>query len=370
MRLSVWHGIPGRAEIEKWDHLDSLIYSVAVGTEAERLAALRRQADIYIINRENVQWLVETSGIPFDYDMVVVDELSSFKNHQSKRFRAMMKVRPKVGRIVGLTGTPSSNGLMDLWAEFKLLDMGQRLGRFIGQYRTQFFLPDKRNGQVVFSYKPLPGAEEQIYQLISDITISMKSTDYLQMPQFVSSGYEVYLSEEETQRYVSFKRDLLLQLPDGEITAANAAALSGKLSQIANGAVYTDDGETIAIHDRKLDALEDIIESMGGKPLLVAYWFQHDLERIRSRLHKLRSHFPGWILQKHPQMECRGTSSGPDPPGIGGTRAEPSKRGFHPCVVWTDLVPGTLPADQRPSLAAGAAVRYRGGAAYHHERYD
>ena len=279
------------AEIEKWDHLGSLIYSVAVGTETERLAALRRQADIYIINRENVQWLVEASGIPFDYDMVVVDELSSFKNHQSKRFRAMMKVRPKVGRIVGLTGTPSSNGLMDLWAEFKLLDMGQRLGRFIGQYRTQFFLPDKRNGQVVFSYKPLPGAEEQIYRLISDITISMKSTDYLHMPQFVSSGYEVYLSEEETQRYVSFKRDLLLQLPDGEITAANAAALSGKLSQMANGAVYTDEGETIAIHDRKLDALEDIIESMGGKPLLVAYWFRHDLERIRSRLHKLKIPF-------------------------------------------------------------------------------
>lgn len=279
------------AEIEKWDHLGNLIYSVAVGTEAERLAALRRQADIYIINRENVQWLVEASGIPFDYDMVVVDELSSFKSHQSKRFRAMMKVRPKVGRIVGLTGTPSSNGLMDLWAEFKLLDMGQRLGRFIGQYRTRFFLPDKRNGQVVFSYKPLPGAEEQIYRLISDITISMKSTDYLRMPQFVSSGYEVYLSKEETQRYVSFKRDLLLQLPDGEITAANAAALSGKLSQMANGAVYTDDGETIAIHDRKLDALEDIIESMGGKPLLVAYWFRHDLERIMERLHKLKIPF-------------------------------------------------------------------------------
>lgn len=279
------------AEIEKWDHLSGLIYSVAVGTEAERLTALRRKADIYIINRENVQWLVETSGLPFDYDMVVVDELSSFKNHQSKRFRAMMKVRPRVGRIVGLTGTPSSNGLMDLWAEFKLLDMGQRLGRFIGQYRTRFFLPDKRNGQVVFSYKPLPGAEEQIYRLISDITISMKSTDYLQMPQFVSSGYEVYLSEEEVQRYVSFKRDLLLQLPDGEITAANAAALSGKLSQMANGAVYTDEGETIAIHDRKLDALEDIIESMGGKPLLVAYWFRHDLERITERLHKLKIPF-------------------------------------------------------------------------------
>ena len=279
------------SEIEKWDHLRGLTYSVAVGNEVQRKAALLQRASVYIINRENVGWLVESSGLPFDYDMVVVDELSSFKNHQSKRFRAMMKVRPKVGRIVGLTGTPSSNGLMDLWAEFRLLDMGQRLGRFIGQYRTRFFLPDKRNGQVVFSYKPLPGAEEQIYRLISDITISMKSTDYLRMPQFVSSGYEVYLSEEETQRYVSFKRDLLLQLPDGEITAANAAALSGKLSQMANGAVYTDDGETIAIHGRKLDALEDIIESMGGKPLLVAYWFRHDLERITGRLHKLKIPF-------------------------------------------------------------------------------
>ena len=274
------------AEIEKWEHLSSLVYSVAVGTEAERLAALRQRADIYIINRENVQWLVEASGLPFDFDMVVVDELSSFKNHQSKRFRAMMKVRPRVERIIGLTGTPSSNGLMDLWAEFKLLDMGKRLGRFISQYRTRFFLPDKRNGQVVFSYKPLSGAEQEIYRLISDITISMKSTDHLQMPELVNSRYMVYLSEEEMQRYVSLKQDLILQLSDGEVTAANAAALSGKLSQIANGAVYTDTGETMAIHDRKLDALEDLIEAANGKPLLVAYWFRHDLERIMERLHK------------------------------------------------------------------------------------
>lgn len=274
------------AEIEKWEHLSSLVYSVAVGTEAERLAALRQRADIYIINRENVQWLVEASGLPFDFDMVVVDELSSFKNHQSKRFRAMMKVRPRVERIIGLTGTPSSNGLMDLWAEFKLLDMGKRLGRFIGQYRTRFFLPDKRNGQVVFSYKPLSGAEQEIYRLISDITISMKSTDHLQMPELVNSRYMVYLSEEEMQRYVSLKQDLILQLSDGEVTAANAAALSGKLSQMANGAVYTDTGETMAIHDRKLDALEDLIEAANGKPLLVAYWFRHDLERIMERLYK------------------------------------------------------------------------------------
>ena len=273
-------------EIQKWEHLRSLNYSIAVGTEPERLAALKRQADIYIINRENVQWLVEESGIPFDFDMVVVDELSSFKNHQSKRFKALMKKRLGVGRIVGLTGTPTGNGLMDLWAEFKLLDMGQRLGRFIGQYRTRFFLPDKRNGQVVFSYKPLPGAEWEIYRLISDITISMKSTDHLQMPELISSAYTVCLSEAEMQRYVSLKQELVLQLPDGEITAANAAALSGKLSQMANGAVYADNRAVIPVHDRKLDALEDIIESMGGKPLLVAYWFQHDLERIRERLRK------------------------------------------------------------------------------------
>lgn len=279
------------AEIEKWEHLSSLKYSVAVGTEMERLAALKRQADIYIINRENVQWLVEESGVPFDFDMVVVDELSSFKNHQSKRFRALMKMRPRVERIVGLTGTPSSNGLMDLWAEFKLLDMGQRLGRFIGQYRTRFFLPDKRNGQVIFSYKPLPGAEQQIYRLISDITISMKSTDYLQMPELISTEYAVRLSEPERKRYEKLKEELVLQLPDGDVTAANAAALSGKLSQMANGAVYADSSETVRIHERKLDALEDIIESMGGKPLLVAYWFQHDLERITERLHRLKIPF-------------------------------------------------------------------------------
>ena len=276
------------AEMEKWDHLKGMRYSVVVGTAAERLSALRRQADIYLINRENVQWLVSESGIPFDFDMVVIDELSSFKNHQTKRFKALMKVRPKVKRIVGLTGTPSSNGLMDLWAEFRLLDMGERLGRFIGQYRTSYFRPDKQNGQVVFSYKPLPGADEQIYGRISDITISMKSTDHLRMPELVNSRYTVYLSEKEQERYEELKKDLVLQLPDGDITAANAASLSGKLSQMANGAIYTDTGETVSVHERKLDALEDIIEAANGKPVLVAYWFRHDLERIMGRLQKLK----------------------------------------------------------------------------------
>lgn len=278
------------AEVKKWDHLSGLIVSVAIGTEEERLRALKARADIYIINRENVQWLVEKSGVPFDFDTVVIDELSSFKNGQSKRFKALMKVRPKVRRIVGLTGTPASNGLMDLWAEFRLLDMGQRLGRYITHYRNTYFTPDKRNGMVVFSYKPLPGAEERIYEAISDITISMKATDHLQMPELVSSEYPVYLSTSEREDYDDLKSQLVLDTPGGEITAANAAALSGKLSQMANGAVYDDAGDVHHIHDRKLDALEDIIEAATGKPVLVAYWFKHDGERIIQRLHEL--HIP------------------------------------------------------------------------------
>jgi SNF2 family DNA or RNA helicase len=271
------------AEIEKWEHLRHLTYTVAVGTVRERRAALMAKADITIINRENLQWLIEDSGLPFHYDMVVIDELSSFKNHKAKRFQALMKVRPKVKRIIGLTGTPSSNGLMDLWSEFKLLDMGQRLGRFITQYRNDYFMPDKRNGQIVYSYKPLPYAEEAIYRIISDITISMKSTDHLKMPELVSTQYEVRLSEAEAQRYTELKQQLILQLPDGEVTAANAASLTGKLVQLANGAIYSDTGDIVEFHDRKLDALEDIMEAANGKPLLVAYWFKHDLQRIKSR---------------------------------------------------------------------------------------
>ncbi len=271
------------AEIEKWEHLRELRYSVVVGSEQERISALRTPADIYIINRENIQWLVEESGLLFDFDMAVIDELSSFKNHQSKRFKAFMKVRPKLKRIVGLTGTPASNGLMDLFAEFKLLDMGERLGRFIGQYRNAYFQPDKRNGMVIYSYKPLPDAEQRIYDKISDITISMKATDHLTMPELVITEYTVQLSEKEREKYDRLKKDLILSTEDNEVTAANAAALSNKLSQMANGAVYSDDESVIEIHDRKLDALEDIIESMNGRPLLVAYWFKHDFERIKKR---------------------------------------------------------------------------------------
>ena len=269
-------------EIGKWEHLKHLRYSVAVGTEKERWEALRKSASLYIINRENVPWLVEKTD--FTYDAIVIDELSSFKNWSGKRFKALMKVRPLAKRVIGLTGTPSGNGLMDLFAEFKVLDMGQRLGRFITKYRQDYFKPDKRNGQVVFSYAPLPEAEERIYEKISDITISMKAADHLRMPELIESEYSVRMDEEEKKMYAEMCEQLVLQMKGDEVTAANAGVLSGKLAQMANGAVYTDDGATLHIHDRKLDALEDIIESMNGKPLLVAYWFRHDAERVEKRV--------------------------------------------------------------------------------------
>ena len=304
-------------EIRKWDHLQNLHYSVAVGMEQERIAALKTSADIYIINRENVQWLVEESGVPFDFDMLVIDELSSFKNHQTKRFKTLMKVRPKIKRVVGLTGTPSSNGLMDLFAEFKVLDMGERLGRLIGQYRNQYFQPDKRNGQIIYSYKPLSYAEKAIYDKISDI--SMKATDHLKMPELVSTEYPVKLSDKECEKYEDMKSELVVELGGNEITAANAAALLNKLSQMANGAVYTDEREIVEIHERKLDALEDIIESMNGKPLLVAYWFKHDLERICTRLQNLHIPFSrldteqnirDWNSRKYPVALIHPASAG------------------------------------------------------------
>ena len=256
---------------------------MAIGSEAQRKAALKKRAQVYIINRENVNWLINKSGLPFDFDMVVIDELSSFKDNGSKRFKALRKVRPGVRRIVGLTGTPSANGLMDLWAEIGILDMGQRLGRYITHFRNNYFMPDKRNQQMVFSYKPRPGAEEAIYQLISDITISMKNTDYLKLPELVMNEIPVWLSDKEQKVYDTMKRDLVLSLEGREIDALNAASLSNKLLQMANGAVYADDGSVAKIHDRKLDALEDIIEAANGKPVLVAYWFKHDLERILKR---------------------------------------------------------------------------------------
>lgn len=270
-------------EIGKWDHLAGLTYAVAIGSVAERLNALKAQADITIINRENVEWLIDKSGVAFDYDMLVIDELSSFKSFKAKRFKALLKVRPQITRVVGLTGTPSSNGLMDLWAEFRLLDLGERLGRYITRYRLAYFTPDKRNAQVVFSYKPLPGAEERIYDKIDDITISMRASDYLKLPSLVMNTVVVEMGDKEKEIYDNLCDDMVVSLGESEIDAVNAASLSNKLLQMANGAVYGEEQSVHHIHDEKLNALEDLIESANGKPVLVAYWFKHDLARIKAK---------------------------------------------------------------------------------------
>ena len=268
-------------ELSKWEHLSGLDATLVMGTQAEREAALRQQTFLYIINRENVSWLV--ANHPWDFDMVVIDELSSFKSNQAQRFKAMKKVRPLVSRIVGLTGTPAPNSLLDLWPEMYLMDMGQRLGRFIGAFRDRFFTPDKRNREIIYSYKPREGAEEAIYGLISDICISMKAVDYLDMPELIMNRVEVSMDSRERKIYEDFQRDMVVSLQGEELDAVNAAALSGKLLQMANGAVYGENRKVLHIHDRKLDALEDLMEAANGKPLLVAYWYEHDLQRIKAR---------------------------------------------------------------------------------------
>jgi len=277
------------AEVAKWDHLTDLTVSVLVGDTKNRTAALHRNALVYIINRENVKWLVEyyqKNGKRWDFDMVVIDELSSFKNYQSQRFKYLKKVRPFVKRWVGLTGTPTSNGLMDLWAEIGILDGGERLGRFIGRYREAYFRPGSMNPStgIVFSYVPRQGAEEQIYHRISDITISMKALDYLSMPECVSIQHQVEMSASERKLYDMLKEDLIIPTDDGDIDAANAAALTGKLLQMANGAVYDENKEARIIHSRKLEMLEDLIEAANGQSVLVAYWYKHDRERIMQHL--------------------------------------------------------------------------------------
>lgn len=272
-----------KEEIEKWDHLNLLRYSIAVGDEKERLKALKQTSDIYIINRENVDWLVTKSGIDFNFNMLIIDELSSFKSHTSKRFKSLLKIRPYFERVVGLTGTPSSNGLMDLWAEFRVLDLGERLGRYITHYRNEYFLPDKRNGAVIFSYKPQPNAEERIYRRLADMTISMKSTEYLKMPELILNELEINLDEEDQTKYKKFKKEMVMTIQEKEIDAINAASLSNKLIQLANGSIYDEAKNFYEIHNKKLDKLEEIIESANGKPVLVAYWFKADKERIEKR---------------------------------------------------------------------------------------
>lgn len=272
-----------------WRHTSALRMSVITGSAKERVQALNADADVYVINRENVKWLVdylEKNKMRWPFDFVVIDELSSFKNWRAQRFKALKKVRPYIRRMIGLTGTPTPKGLMDLWAEVSIIDKGKRLGRFISKYREEFFSPGAMNPYtgVVYEYVPLPDAERQIYERISDITISMKSLDYLDMPQKLSVRHEVEMSSHERELYDKMKKDLVLSVEGEVIDAANAAVLSGKLQQMANGALYADSGDYVDIHSRKLDMMEDLIEEANGQSVLIAYWFRHDKEQILERL--------------------------------------------------------------------------------------
>ncbi|NMW83770.1 DEAD/DEAH box helicase [Mobiluncus curtisii] len=276
-------------EAAKWDHLTGLTLAVAVGSKQDRLHALAKSAMVTVINRENIPWLVAHYGAAWPFDMVVIDELSSFKNHRAKRFTTLVKMRPYVSRWVGLTGTPASNGLMDLWAQFRLLDGGSRLGRYITRFRDRWFVPDKRGGMQVFTYKPRAGAEDEIYEAISDMTLSMRTTDHLTLPELTLTTTKVKLADQEREVYERLEQDLVIELDGQVVDAANAAVLSGKLLQLASGAIYDENGDAIAVHGAKLDALEDLVEAANGQNLLVAYWYKHDLERIIERFPQARA---------------------------------------------------------------------------------
>lgn len=272
-------------EAAKWDHLQHLRVSVVLGDARERLAALERPAEVYVINRENVPWLCETL-FDWPFDMVVIDELSSFKSVQAKRFKALRQVRGHIRRIVGLTGTPAPNGLIDLWPQIYLLDRGERLGKTVGAYRARYFTPDRVNGHIVYSYRLLPGADEAIQARIADICMSLRKEDYLSLPGQLYETVEITPPPALLKQYRQFERDRIMEAMDGdgEIVALNAAALTGKLLQFANGAIYDDNGNSHLIHNLKLDALEDLIEAANGEPVLVFYAFKHDRDRIMRRV--------------------------------------------------------------------------------------
>lgn len=270
-------------EAKKWGHLKHLRVAKVLGSEKKRIQALNTNADIYVINRENTKWLVDYYKKDWPFDMLVLDELSSFKSHRAKRFKALRKVRPLCKRVVGLTGTPAPNGLIDLWAQVYLLDSGQRLGKTISGYRERYFLPDKRNQHVIFSYKPREGAEEAIYKKLSDICISMKNRDYLTLPERMDNILGINLPPKVLEQYRQLERDLLLPLLEGDIVAGSAAVLTNKLLQITGGAVYDEGKKVQILHDEKLKALEDLVEAANGKPVLVYYNYRHELERIQKQ---------------------------------------------------------------------------------------
>lgn len=303
-------------EVDKWDHLKHLTYAKVLGSEKQRIEALQQDVDLYFINVDNVVWLTDFYGSKWPFKTVVIDELSSFKNAASKRFKAMRKIRPKIERLVGLTGTPAPNNLMDLWAQMYLLDRGERLEKTLTAYRRRYFTPDRMNGHIVYNYKLLEGADKKIYDKIGDVCVSMAAKDYLNLPQRINNVVEVELSPKDLTLYKRFEREYVLALSDGDLVAANAAVLSGKLIQMANGAVYNEFSDIHWIHDAKLDALERIVEDSQGQPILVFYNYQHDLDRIQHRFKQAvildADNIDRWnkggipILLAHPQSAGHG----------------------------------------------------------------
>lgn len=277
-------------EAAKWDHLQLLRISTVLGTEVKRIRALNTPADIYVINRENIPWLVEHYRHAWPFDMVIVDEFSSFKNHQAKRFKSLSWVRPHIKRIVGLTGTPAPNGLLDIWAQVYLLDGGERLGKKITGFRERYFQPDQRNRDRVFSYAPKEGGEDAIQTLIGDICVSMKAEDYLELPDITYNTIPVVLDSKARKSYDKLETEMLLQVDESTIDAGSAAVLTNKLLQLCNGAVYDEDRNIVNIHDCKIEAFLELIEGLNGKRALVFYNFQHDKERIKKALARLSLH--------------------------------------------------------------------------------
>lgn len=276
-------------EVQKWDHLQYLKLALVLGSAKKRLVALEAQADIWVINRENVDWLVKHYGKAWPFDTVVIDELSSFKSTRADRFRALRRVRPYIKRIIGLTGTPAPNGLIDLWPQIYLLDQGQRLGRTVSWYQDRYFYPVASDGHIVYKWGLRPGAEAEIYNRLQDLCISMRAADWLDLPERVTVKQTVYLTPGARAVYKQMERDLVLLFEEGAVTAANAAVLSGKLLQIANGAVYNEDRGVQVLHDEKLAALRDLVEEAAGQPVLVFYQYQHDLARIKKWFKEART---------------------------------------------------------------------------------
>lgn len=277
-------------EAAKWDHLQCLRVSTVLGSRAKRERALACPADVYVINRENVEWLVDYYRNAWPFDMVVVDESSSFKDQSTKRWRALKRVRPKIKRIVLLTGTPAPNNLIDLWAQIYLLDEGARLGRTIGGFRERYFLPDKRSADRVFTYKPKMGTEQVVQDLIGDICISMSAEDYLTLPECVSVNVPVMLDAKARKAYDTMEREMLLEVDEDTITADTAAVLTNKLLQLAGGAVYNAEHQAQVIHNCKIEAFLELVESLAGKSALVFYAFQHEKDRILEALRKKHKH--------------------------------------------------------------------------------